>query len=50
MMSNVKSTPEGSPESDPKKPSTARVMIWVAVAGVGVYYIVNGIISIIMHG
>jgi len=35
---------------DPKKPSTTRVMIWIGVAGVGVYSIIQGIIGIIQHG
>ncbi len=35
---------------DPKKPSTTRIMLWVGVAGVGLYSIVQGIIGIMRHG
>jgi|GEM_PF-2993115 hypothetical protein len=35
---------------DPKKPTTTRLVLWIAVAGVGAYSIVQGIIGIVHHG
>ena len=35
---------------DPKKPTTTRVVLWIAVAGIGVYSIIQGIIGIVQHG
>lgn len=38
------------PANDPKKPSPARVGVWIVVAGVGVYMLASGIIGIITTG
>jgi hypothetical protein len=35
---------------DPKKPSAARVGIWIVVGAVGVYFLANGIIGIVTSG
>ncbi|WP_255461142.1 hypothetical protein [Glaciihabitans sp. INWT7] len=35
---------------DPKKPSHTRLMLWIGVAGVGVYSIIQGVIGIMQHG
>ncbi len=35
---------------DPKKVSTTRLVLWIAVAGVGAYSIIQGIIGILQHG
>ncbi|MET0933451.1 MAG: hypothetical protein ABWX56_07030 [Mycetocola sp.] len=35
---------------DPKKPSTNRIIIWVVVAGVGVYLLISGIVGIVGAG
>ena len=35
---------------DPKKPSTNRIMVWIVVAGVGVYLVVTGVMGIIAKG
>ncbi|MES2093796.1 MAG: hypothetical protein V4531_08305 [Actinomycetota bacterium] len=35
---------------DPKKPTTTRLVLWIAVAGVGIYSIVQGIIGIMQRG
>jgi hypothetical protein len=45
MMSYLPPEPK-----DPKKPTTTRVVLWIAVAGIGVYSIIQGIIGIVQHG
>jgi hypothetical protein len=45
MMSYLPPEPK-----DPKKPTTTRLVIWIAVAGVAVYSIIQGIIGIVQHG
>lgn len=40
--------PESS--NDPKKPSTTRLVLWIAVAGIGVYSIIQGVSGIIANG
>ena len=35
---------------DPNKPSTTRVVLWIAVAGIAVYSIIQGIVGISQHG
>ena len=35
---------------DPKKPTTTRLVLWIAVAAIGVYSILQGIIGIVQHG
>ena len=35
---------------DPKKPTTTRLVLWIAVAAIGVYSILQGIIGIMQHG
>jgi hypothetical protein len=35
---------------DPKKPSTNRIIVWLIVAGVGVYLLVSGIVGIVTAG
>ncbi|MET0479964.1 MAG: hypothetical protein ABWY23_05135 [Mycetocola sp.] len=35
---------------DPKKPSTNRIIIWVIVAGVGLYLLISGVIGIVTAG
>jgi hypothetical protein len=39
-----------TPQNDPKKPSTARITIWIVVAGIGVYMLASGIIGIVSGG
>ena len=40
------------PGEDPKKPrlTATRVVIWVAVAGVGLYLVISGIVGILAKG
>jgi hypothetical protein len=45
MMSYLPPEPKA-----PKKPTTTRVVLWIAVAGIGVYSIIQGIIGIVQHG
>jgi hypothetical protein len=40
---------QGEPDKDPRKPSTARIVIWVVVGGVGLYLIGSGIVGILTH-
>lgn len=35
---------------DPKKPTSARLLLWIGVAGVAVYSIIQGIIGISHNG
>ena len=35
---------------DPMKPTTTRLVLWIAVAGIGVYSIIQGVIGIVQHG
>ncbi|SFN71460.1 hypothetical protein [Mycetocola miduiensis] len=35
---------------DPNKPSTNRIIIWVIVAGVGMYMVISGVIGIVTAG
>jgi hypothetical protein len=35
---------------DKKKVSTTRLVLWIAVAGVAVYSIIQGVIGIAAHG
>jgi hypothetical protein len=35
---------------DPKKVSSKRLLLWIGVAGVAVYSIIQGIIGISQHG
>ncbi|MCT9820713.1 hypothetical protein N3K63_10510 [Microbacterium sp. W1N] len=37
-------------EPEDKRPSPARVAIWVVVGGIGVYLLVSGIIGIVSGG
>jgi len=41
-----------SPGEDPKKPkiTTTRIVIWLAVAGVGLYLVISGIVGILAKG
>ncbi|MEA9986192.1 MULTISPECIES: hypothetical protein [Subtercola] len=38
---------EPNEPGDPKKPSTSRIAIWIGVAAVGAYFLINGIVGII---
>jgi hypothetical protein len=38
------------PANDPKKPSPARIGIWIIVGGIGVYMLASGIIGILTSG
>lgn len=35
---------------DPKKPSNARITIWIVVAGFAAYMIISGIVGVVQHG
>jgi hypothetical protein len=35
---------------DPKKPSTNRIIIWVVVAGIGLYLLISGVVGIVGAG
>jgi len=35
------------PDKDPKKPSMNRIAMWVIVGGVGVYFLLSGVIGLI---
>lgn len=35
---------------DPKKVSTARLLIWIGAGGFAVYMIISGIIGVVQHG
>jgi hypothetical protein len=41
---------ETDPPKDPKRPSMTRLVLWIAVGGVAVYSIIQGIIGVIQHG
>jgi hypothetical protein len=41
---------ELEPDPDPKRPSNARIVIWIVVAGVGLYLLGSGIWGIINGG
>ncbi|WP_159501539.1 hypothetical protein [Microbacterium sp. 18062] len=41
---------DGGPGNDPKKPSPARVGIWLVVGAVGVYMLASGVIGIVSGG
>jgi hypothetical protein len=45
------STPPELPD-DPKKPklTTTRIVIWIAVAAVGLYLVISGIVGILAKG
>ncbi|WP_276312881.1 hypothetical protein [Microbacterium sp. 10M-3C3] len=38
------------PENDPKKPSPARVGIWIVVGAIGAYMVVSGVIGALTAG
>jgi hypothetical protein len=40
---------EGEPENGPSKPSTARIVIWVVVGGIGLYLIGSGLYGVLTH-
>lgn len=40
----------GGPGDGPKKPSPARIGIWLVVSAVGVYMLASGVIGIIAGG
>jgi hypothetical protein len=40
----------GGPGDGPKKPSPARVGVWLVVGAVGVYMLASGIIGIVSNG
>ncbi|WP_191621819.1 hypothetical protein [Microbacterium caowuchunii] len=42
--------PTGGPGDGPKKPSPARVGVWLVVGAVGVYMLASGIIGIVSNG
>ena len=35
---------------DSKKPTNTRLVLWIAVAAIGVYSIAQGIVGIVQHG
>ena len=39
-----------NPDQDSKKPSPARIGIWVVVGGIGLYMLISGIIGIVSGG
>gem|GEM_PF-5204905 len=41
------SDPSKNDVSDPGKPTPTRIAIWIAVGGVGLYFLVTGIVGII---
>ena len=51
MMSFLPPEPK-DPQDPPKrtKPSTTRLVLWIAVAAAGVYSIVQGLIGMVQHG
>lgn len=44
------SSPMLPDDPDPKKPSPARVGVWLVVGGIGVYLLASGIIGIVTSG
>jgi hypothetical protein len=36
-----------SPGGDPQKPSATRIVIWVGVTAVAVYFVVSGVIGLL---
>ncbi|HEY4153288.1 MAG TPA: hypothetical protein VGM38_08200 [Pseudolysinimonas sp.] len=40
------------PGEDPKKPrlTTTRIVIWLVVAGIGLYLVISGIVGILAKG
>jgi len=50
-LSYVPLEPEDPPDPERrKKPTTTRLVLWIAVAAVGVYSIAQGIVGIVQHG
>ena len=39
-----------SPDDDPKRPSPARIGIWLVVGGIAVYFLISGIVGILTPG
>jgi hypothetical protein len=37
-------------DKNPRKISTTRIVLWVAVSGFAIYMIVSGIIGVVAHG
>lgn len=51
MISYLPLEPKDPPDLEKrKKPTNTRLVLWIAVAGVGVYSIIQGIIGIVRHG
>lgn len=42
-------SPSPSPDG-PRGPSRARIGIWIAVGGVGAYFLISGIVGILTQG
>jgi hypothetical protein len=42
--------PDRAPGEQPPKITTNRIIIWIAVAGVGLYLVITGIVGIIAKG
>ncbi len=38
------------PKPDKPGPSTARIVLWIAVGGVGLYMVVTGLVGILVKG
>ncbi|MFJ6653728.1 hypothetical protein ACIQLJ_13140 [Microbacterium sp. NPDC091313] len=38
------------PENDPKKPSPARVGIWLVVGAIGAWMLISGLVGVVTSG
>ncbi|MBZ4487814.1 hypothetical protein LQ938_13015 [Microbacterium sp. cx-55] len=50
FLGNNSGAGAGDPGNDPKKPSPARIGVWLVVGAVGVYMVASGVIGIISGG
>lgn len=50
FLGNTSGSGAGDPGNDPKKPSPARIGVWLVVGAVGVYMVASGVIGIISGG
>ena len=42
--------PDLTPGKEPPKISTNRIILWIVVAGVGLYLVITGIVGIVAKG
>ena len=50
FLGNGSNAGSGGPGDDPKKPSPARIGVWLVVSAVGIYMVASGVIGIVSGG